>query len=370
MSCLGICYVSYISYQTVTDIGSYGFVPTWRLQGDHPDAPPHPMFPNSGTQTRPAPSYDSIMHTSAGALAPAGMANTLSSIFQLPMALASALRTCSRSGASTPDQEPSGAPPPPPKDIPLSPRSPHSPPTPARSQPRRPLTANGPTPTLSPYTWSVPESAAVLGALLALAYPAGSLGLGVPDILPTLELTARVLRAAIGYQAARVVSLARDRLGAFVHASPVEVYATAAFFRFGELGRLASAQAVRVPRAEWSDEARGTMGASAAHRLEALQRKRTEGLKAILAAPLGGEGMGSDHEHGHGHSGMCAGLEALNQSWQAKVLDLEATIQPGSELLELLDMDLGGLQCGACLTLVGQTVHQRILQAKELPSSI
>ena len=279
---------------TIADI-SYGFIPVWRLSNTSA-GPPHPNIP--------APS-------------------ALGGLVNLSKMIASHIRS---SINSPPD--------PPPKD---------------------PVTA--PTPTTTPYTWAVPESSYILYAFLSLIYPKGTFTTLPDSPLTSLELTGRVIRAALGYQSAKALNSARDRMYHFIRDQPLETFAMASFFMFTDLARLSSTRAMAVPVGRWSADSRQMMGKNAA-RLEALQTARVEGLRRILRKQC----------HTDEHSEACPHRAAIKAMWKNRVDEVE--VVPESELLELLEVDLSGAQCGDCLMLLGTTIRESLHEARELPREI
>ena len=228
---------------------------------------------------------------------------------------------------------------------------------PPRVPPKDVVTA--PTPTTTPYTWAVPETSSVLAAFLYLVYPCGTFSVSTSDALPTLELTGRVIRAAMGYQASKALATARDRLSGFIDVSPIDVYAMATFFKFTDLARLASTKGLNVPSTDWSDDAKSLMGKSGVKRLEQLQATRMEGLRTILTRNVELDG----------HSEGCVRRPMMEDVWKRRVEDLQVSLDPSSELIELLSIDLRGGHCGDCLVLLGTTIQQCLLAAKQLPQS-
>lgn len=302
--------------------GSYGFVPVWRLNSANPTLPPQSQFT----------SHQAPPTGTAGT-----GATTLNNLLCLPKLLASHLRS---SSCPSIDQGPDRPPAPPPKDS------------------NSPVTA--PTPTSNPYTWAVPETSPVLLAFLSLIYPKGTFTAAPETPLSSLELTSRVVRAALGYQSSKALGLARDRLYGFIHAQPVEVYSMASFFRFADLARLASQKAMSIPSSSWGNDSRVLMGKSALSRLEELQNTRLAGLREILARP-----MEADQ-----HSAGCVRRGMVEDVWTRKVREVVASLTPESELLELLNIDLRGGHCGDCLVQLGTTIQRCLYAAKELPQSV
>lgn len=223
-----------------------------------------------------------------------------------------------------------------------------------------PKDVTAPTPTTNPYTWVVPESSPILASFLALIYPRGTFSTSHADALPTLEVTGRVIRAAMGYQSSKALNIARDRLAAFMNEQPVETYATASFFKFTDLARLASTRAVTVPVEQWTSETKHLMGRAGLKNLTDLREIRLAGLRGILNGRVEVDG----------HSERCIRRDMMEQVWLNKVEGLKKTLEPSSELLELLEVDLRGGHCGDCLVLLGQTIQRSILAARELPRTI
>ena len=253
----------------------------------------------------------------------------LNNLLCLPKFLVSHLRS-----APPPFFDPA-PPPPPPKDD-------------------RPVTA--PTPTTTPYAWVVPEPAPVLEAFLALIYPRGTF----EAPLTSLELTGRVVRAALGYQSAKALQTARERMGMFIDRQSVEVFAMASFFKFSDLVKLASQKAIGIPPSSWGVESRVLMGKRALAGLEELQETRMAGLREIL-----GRSMETD-----AHTAGCARRGDLEEVWRRKVGEVETGLRPDNDLFELLAIDLRGKHCGDCLVLLGTTIQRCLYEARELPRSV
>lgn len=241
-------------------------------------------------------------------------------------------------------------------DSPMAVDSDNSPPV----VPPKDTIVTAPTPTSSPYTWAVPESSAVLAAFLYLIYPRGTFSVSIADALPTLELTGRVIRAAMGYQSSKGLATARDRLMSFIETQPLEVYAMSCFFKFTDLAKLSSTSAMAFPPSAWNKEVRALMGKNGMKNLEQLQQRRIIGLKSILHGEMEGDG----------HSDGCVRPKMMEQLWKDRVTRLAEQLQPESELMELLEMDLRGGHCGDCLTLMGKTVKRCLVQARDLPRTV
>lgn len=141
-------------------------------------------------------------------------------------------------------------------------------------------------------------------------------------------MTGRVVRAALGYQSAKALSTARDHIVHWVDERPVQVYAMASFFRFGDLARLAIVKAVRVPPSQWPEDARVT-GRTSASKLMVLQSARLTGLKQILSGPI------EEDEHAR----TCVRFPMARDVWR-KMADKTCKVCADSDLIELLDVDL------------------------------
>ncbi|WVQ71718.1 hypothetical protein IAR50_001259 [Cryptococcus sp. DSM 104548] len=312
----------------------YGFVPVWRL-----NAQPPATSVNAASAHRPRET----------AVSP------LSNLLCLPKLLASHL---SRSPAAAnllaqhqmaqarahPSDTPS-SPPPAFDDLP--------PPLPPKD-----ITA--PTPTSSPYIWAVPETSLILTAFLSLMYPPGVISPSPTSLLTSLDLTGRVARAALGYQSAKVLSMARDKMADWVDSEPVQVYSMASFFKFGDLAKLASTRAVGIPMEDWPEDAKVLMGRTAAGRLLDLQHSRKTGLKEILSKPMEEDA----------HCDSCVRYPMAREVWQRMTEQLAARVGAESDLIELLNVDLRGGHCGECLVLLGRSVQRCLYEAKELPRMI
>jgi len=295
---------------------SYGFVPVWRLHGTNPSVTVQAQ--NASQQASPG----------------TGAQGALNNLFCLPKLL-SHLRS-----SPTPTSPPPGIddpPPLPPKD-----------------------TVTAPTPRTNPYTWLVPETAPVLEGFLSLIYPSGTFTPFPTDPLITLELTGRVIRAALGYQSAKALALARDHMSGFMMDRPVDVYAMASFFKFTDLSKLASQHGIGVPSSDWGGDTRALLGRGALARLEELQGARMGGLREIV-----NKEMEVDE-----HSAGCGKRGRLEEVWKAKVRELELGLRPDSELFELLAIDLSGEHCENCLVQLGMTIQRCLYEARELPRSV
>lgn len=140
---------------------------------------------------------------------------------------------------------------------------------------------------------------------------------------------------------------------------PIDTYAMACFFKFTDLAKMASTHAMTIPPNEWSTESRSLMGRSGVRALEGLQNARMEGLRAILSKEV------KEDEH----SGECVRTGMMKNVWDLKRGEVMANLKLGSELLELLEVDLRGGHCGDCLVLLGATIQESIYQARDLPKS-
>ncbi|OXG31537.1 hypothetical protein J008_01208 [Cryptococcus neoformans] len=333
----------------------YGFVPVWRLnnvrstQSTQPRAVPIELPPNSH---RPAQSRERD-------------ATPLSNILCLPKLLAAHLsRSPGAASLLTSDQRKNGNSP---CDDPSAPLInnediPDSPPPAFQDlpPPPPPKDVTAPTPTSSPYTWAVPESSIVLTAFLSLIYPSGIISASPTSLLTSLELTGRVVRAALGYQSAKALSTARDHMAHWVDESPVHVYSMASFFKFGDLARLASIKAVRMPPSQWPEDARILMGRTSASKLIALHSARLSGLKQILNGPM------EEDEHAH----TCVRFPMARDVWKRMAEEISKKVCADSDLIEMLDVDLRGGHCGECLVLLGRSVQRCLYEARELPRMI
>ncbi|KAK4686334.1 hypothetical protein P7C73_g3787, partial [Tremellales sp. Uapishka_1] len=290
----------------------YGFVPVWRLNGStSASASSPPLAPHS----------------------------TLNNLLCLPKMFAHHLSRASAASSTPQPLAPEQGPPVPPKDV-----------------------VSAPTPTTSPFIWVVPETSTILEAFLSLIYPRGTLSDSPEPVsrLCTLDLTGRVIRAALGYQSTKAINVARDHLISFIEHQPVEVYAMASFFKFTDLAKLASGYALRVSSASWPIDSKLLMGKTATSRLQRLQEARIDGLNGILSKPVEVDT----------HSEMCVRRSMMEQVWEQKKRSLGQTLQPDSELVELLDIDLRGGHCGECLVLLASTLQRCLYEARELPRTI
>jgi len=239
-----------------------------------------------------------------------------------------------------------------------------------------PVTA--PTPTASPFTWLVPESSTVLSAFLTLIYPHGTI---TPVTMDTIDTTGRVIRAALGYQSTKALTLARDHLSRrdWLENQPLEVYSMACFFKFSDLAKFSSGLAVRRPMEEWHTQ-RAVMGRTGMEKLHELHDIRLEGLFEILdrsltfeASEAGpAEGMNLEVDEGMCGAGghTCEDLSRMRHMWSTKVDNLKTNLGAGSELLGLLEVDLRGGWCEGCLVMLGRNIQWCIVQARGLPQSI
>lgn len=253
---------------------------------------------------------------------------------------------------------------------------PHTPPpafsaTPTTFPPKDQISqpVNAPTPTTSPFTWLVPEPSSILSAFLSLIYPRGTFTARPIDLLTTPDITGRVIRAALGYQSTKAMTLARDHLSQpdWIIEYPLDVYSLACFFKFGDLARLASGPAVRCGTpSDWNSH-RPVMGRSGLAKLLHLRTARVDGLRSIL-----GQGLEED-----GHTVQCPAFASLCEIWEVKVGQLRDDLETSGgvgdcDLLELLDVDLSGNQggCGGCLVSLGKTIQRCLVEARDLPTTI
>jgi hypothetical protein len=134
----------------------------------------------------------------------------------------------------------------------------------------------------------------ILTAFLSLIYPRGTI-LSTPTAgLETIDITGRVIRAALGYQSTKALTLARDHLSQqrWLTNNPLEVYLMACFYKFGDLAKLASFYAIKVPKEDWQSH-RSVMGRTGLDQLAMLYDTRLQGLCGILDRSLS---LGQDPE--------------------------------------------------------------------------
>jgi hypothetical protein len=205
--------------------------------------------------------------------------------------------------------------------------------------------------------------------------------------MDTIDMTGRVIRAALGYQSTKALTLARDHLSKqeWLEHKPLEVYSMACFFKFSDLAKLSSGYAVKRPVEEWVGH-RQVMGRTGWERLDGLCNARVEGLFQILDRSLtfneasgtdtsnSGAGMDIRVEERCGGKcsggGGCADMPRMEVMWATKVDQLKSTIGAGSELLELLEVDLRGGWCETSLVALGRNIQWCIVEARGLPASI
>ncbi|WVN86784.1 uncharacterized protein L203_101956 [Cryptococcus depauperatus CBS 7841] len=343
-----------LEHETVFFHIYYGFVPAWRLnrgsslpRTEAAHLPPNCHRPAAPREhdTSALSNFLCLPKLIASHLSRSPAAASLIASHQFQTTAAPDSQTHSHAaanvnGVSSPDSLP-----PPFEDLP--------PPLPPKD-----ITA--PTPTLSPYTWAVPESSLVLTAFLSLIYPPGVISSTPTSFLKSLELTGRVTRAALGYQSAKALSIARDHMVTWIDEQPVQVYAMASFFKFGDLARLASMKAMKAQPSQWPEDAKVLMGRSAAKRLVNLRNSRLIALKDILAKPM------EEDEHAH----TCVRYPMAKDLWTKMTNELSGIVGAESELIELLNVDLRGGHCGECLVLLGRSVQRCLYEAKELPQMI
>ena len=214
-----------------------------------------------------------------------------------------------------------------------------------------------PTPTTSPLNWQVPETAEVLLAFLALIYPPGYIT-GAP--VSSVNMARKVIRAALGYQSTKALATARARLGEFMTADPVGVYATARLYHFHELAVIASTTAMAVDPDEWSEEDAKLMGRAGRRALRELRDGRLKALKAVLAKPMEADV----------HTGGCVRREMMERVWHGHVEAVCEALKAYSDLLEILDVDVRGGHCGDCLILLGRTMKRCVREASQLSKTI
>ncbi|WRT67250.1 uncharacterized protein IL334_004217 [Kwoniella shivajii] len=313
----------------------YGFVPVWRLNAASSSS-------SSSSENLAIPIHQATsVPPSSNTITPRTTTQGLNSLFCLPKII---VNTLSRNSVSA-----SPCPPPPAFEN-------HSLPPPL--PPKDNVTA--PTPTSSPYTWVVPESSTVLVAFLSLIYPRGIITRSPNDLLDSLEITSKVVRASLGYQSSKALNISRDRLSHWMIEQPIETYSMASFFKFNDLIKLSSSYALSIPPERWSEETNHIMGRKACNKLIDLQHTRLEGLKSILNNPM------ERDEHSCG----CVRFKMAEQVWISMTKHLKEDLKPEMELLELLQVDLRGGHCGDCLVLLGKSIQKAILEAKELPKSL
>jgi hypothetical protein len=158
----------------------------------------------------------------------------------------------------------------------------------------------------------------------------------------------------------------------------------ACFFKFSDLAKFSSGLAVRVPMEEWHIH-RTVMGRTGMEKLHELHDVRLEGLFEILDRSLTfdasfarASGEGARNESQGVDAGMCGGggghtcedTSRIRQMWSSKVDLLKTNLGAGSELLELLEVDLRGGWCEGCLVMLGRNIQWCIVQARSLPQSI
>jgi hypothetical protein len=141
----------------------------------------------------------------------------------------------------------------------------------------------------------------------------------------------------------------------------------ACFFKFADLAKLSSAMAVKRPMEEWHAH-RPVMGRTGTEKLHQLYETRIDGLCRILDNSLD---MGSEAEAEVGGGGhICGDLERMKEMWSMKVDQVKMNLTAGSELLELLEVDLRGGWCEGCLVLLGRAIQSCIVEARSLPQTI
>ena len=200
--------------------------------------------------------------------------------------------------------------------------------------------------------------------------------------MDSIDTTARVIRAALGYQSTKALTLARDHLSRrdWLEERPLEVYSMACFFKFSDLAKLSSGLAVKRPMEEWHVH-RAVMGRTGMEKLHELHDMRLEGLFAILDKSLSfeasevsewSEGTGGIEGSGGSRGGehACQDTSRMRHMWSTKVEHLKTTLGAGSELLELLEIDLRGGWCEGCLVKLGRNIQWCIVQARSLPQTI
>ena len=151
----------------------------------------------------------------------------------------------------------------------------------------------------------------------------------------------------------------------------------ACFFKFSDLAKFSSGLAVRVPMEEWHNH-RTVMGRTGMEKLHELHDVRLEGLFEILDKSLTfdaseasqGVSLGVDEGICGGGGHTCENTLRMRQMWSTKVDQLKTNLGAGSELLELLEVDLRGGWCEGCLVMLGRNIQWCIVQARGLPQSI
>ena len=112
---------------------------------------------------------------------------------------------------------------------------------------------------------------------------------------------------------------------------------------------------------EWHAH-RPVMGRTGTEKLHQLYDTRIEGLCRILDNSLHMGSEGDQHE--------CEDLERMMDMWSCKVDQVKMNLGAGSELLELLEVDLRGGWCEGCLVSLGRAIQSCIVEARELPMTI
>ena len=155
----------------------------------------------------------------------------------------------------------------------------------------------------------------------------------------------------------------------------------ACFFKFSDLAKFSSGLAVKRPMEEWHTQ-RAVMGRTGMEKLHELHDIRLEGLFEILdrsltfeasvASEMGTNGMSHRVDEGMcgGGGHTCENTSRVRHMWSTKVDDLKINLGAGSELLELLEVDLRGGWCEGCLVMLGRNIQWCIVQARGLPQSI
>lgn len=151
----------------------------------------------------------------------------------------------------------------------------------------------------------------------------------------------------------------------------------ACFFKFADLAKLSSGLAVKRPMEEWHAH-RAVMGRTGMEKLHELHDMRMEGLFEILDRSLTFQASEASErsERSQGGERSCGGEHTCNDTsrmrhmWSIKVEHLKTALEAGSELLELLEIDLRGGWCEGCLVMLGRNIQWCIVQARLLPQSI